>query len=209
MAEAELDCDVCGMSVDSQHLYQLSVTHGNLREEFEFCSMACLARWTKQYAEDQRRASAAKLEQSLSADDGTDGGDTDGNADLQDLEEEVLEHEAETPAGKPYPLRVTPAYADAANVAGADDADDTGYADGKYIETRESNPFDDLVESTDKPAAYSPQADAAIDRTPVTDFIEEMDPAEKGKREQAEREQQEREQLQEQHEESEDPHKPA
>ena len=203
MADAELDCDVCGMSVDPQHLYQLSVTHGNLHEEFEFCSMACLARWTKQYAEDQRRASAAKLEQSLSADDGTD----DGNADLQDLEDEVQESDADMPVGKPYAVRSAPAYAD---VTGEDDQE---HANAAYAGNDTGTPFDDLAASVDEPVRYGSEGDGAdadqLGDTPVTDFIEEMDPVEKGKREQEEREQRDREQLQEQHEESGDSQKPA
>lgn len=185
MAAAELDCDVCGLAVDPEHLYQLAVTHGNLREEFEFCSMRCLSRWTKQYLEDQRRTAAAELEQSLAA-DGEEVGETDA---VQDLEEEIEEHDAiDAPAPQSYGRTGAQGVPEDTSYEGEEPYQSPKERTDILSELEQSAPVGG-IEVYDQSGKPSP--------TPVSDFIEEMDPVERQKREREDLEERERKRVQE------------
>ena len=174
MAETDLDCDICGMSVYPDNHYALSVTHGNLKEDFDFCSMACLSRWVKQYTEDHRKATTEKLESALSSED----------EDSQDLEEEVEEHD-----GSPHAAHRPSSYGESADGASTDSS--YGGTGERYEKV---DPFGDLAEEVnlDTGELY----EGKIGPTPITDHIEEMDPVEKGKREREEQSEKERKELQ-------------
>ena len=70
--DADLDCDMCGQYLDLKNRYTITVVHEGMREEFDFCSMVCLHRWTKRQIEDQRKAQVEKLEASLGVEEPAD-----------------------------------------------------------------------------------------------------------------------------------------
>lgn len=179
---ADLDCDVCGQYIDADNRYALTIMHGTVQEQLDFCSMSCLSRWTKQHAEEQRREAAQKLESSLSAEEETAEDDT------QDLEEEIEEHfedqqQPKTAAQPSYGPLPTAAYAEK-NPYG----EDPNYPTGQNVLAElEQSQSAIKLEVYDQPP---------IDPNPISRFIEESDPVEKAKREKQEQLEREKKNLQ-------------
>lgn len=176
----DLDCDFCNRLLSAEHRYILKVTHGNVEEEFDFCSLDCLGKWTKQYTEEQRRAATVRLEHTIA-------GETEEEPDEeQSLEEEIEEHEEEELRGDEEQQRYT-VPADESEAG-----EEAQYKeDGEYIE------LSDLQKLAPPPYAPKPKL------TPIYDFIEEMEPTEKAKREREQKAEKEKAVKQQEYEESE------
>lgn len=179
----DMDCDVCGAAIAEGNRYTLTITHGNMTEEFDFCSFSCLRRWTKQYSEEQQRARTTHLEMALAADRADTMAEDPDSDPLQDLEDEVQEHEQDAPPQTPYGVPVE-----------SEDESPPVYGGKPYAAEEEDDQYAEAMQELKQ--RTSPD-DAEQSDTPIADFIEEADPVEKTKRDKEDREEQEQDLLQE------------